>query len=382
MTVPMHRFHSMDALRGSAMLLVVPIHAAALLSQNGHPGAWATAVYWVIHFFRLPLFFAMSGFFAVALVGRKGLRVTAGNRAVRIGGPLLLGLFTVLPLTLVLGELTGTVLVNGEEAPFGNPFTFEPGLLWFLWYLLLINGIGLILHLYAPRLLTASGRLFRASVAHPLGGILLLSLPTVLMLWSAVSWTAEAPAQTFMPAPGLLVYYGLFFALGATLGRYRELIGAVSRSAWHWTACAAAATVPAGLLFSLHNSPAYSGRLDVHAAALLLYAMATWCTLIALIGLATRYVTREWRPVRYVADASYWIYLSHMPAVVVLVPLAGMTALGTAPEFALVTLGAAAASLLTYPVLVRGTVIGRLLNGTPKRPHPKSPGLTLRGLPG
>jgi peptidoglycan/LPS O-acetylase OafA/YrhL len=69
------------------------------------------------------------------------------------------------------------------------------------------------------------------------------------------------------------------------------------------------------------------------------------------------------------ADASYWIYLSHMPAVVLLVALVGATTLGTGPQFVLVTAGALAASLLTYPLLVRYTAIGRLLNGRRRRPR-------------
>ena len=84
------------------------------------------------------------------------------------------------------------------------------------------------------------------------------------------------------------------------------------------------------------------------------------------------------------ADASYWIYLSHMPVVVLLVALLGTTTLGTAPQFVLVTVGALAASLLTYPVLVRYTVVGRLLNGRRsrrrRRPVPVEP--ALRGVPG
>jgi hypothetical protein len=41
------RIHSMDALRASSMLLLVPVHAAMLLAVNGHPGVWANAVYWL-----------------------------------------------------------------------------------------------------------------------------------------------------------------------------------------------------------------------------------------------------------------------------------------------------------------------------------------------
>src|SRR4051794_23073484 len=94
------RIHSMDALRASSMLLLVPVHAAMLLAVNGHPGAWASAIYWLIHVFRLPLSFAMSGSFLALLVSRRGIGLTLRNRPLRIAVPLAVGLFTLVPLLI------------------------------------------------------------------------------------------------------------------------------------------------------------------------------------------------------------------------------------------------------------------------------------------
>lgn len=358
----------MDALRASTMLLLVPVHAAALVSQNGHPGAWATAVYWLVHVFRLPLFFSMSGFFLTLLLTRKGLRETARNRTVRIAVPLVLALLTLVPLSIFIAHQTGTVLVIHQGVPSGSPFTFEPQFLWFLWYLLIIDCTAIAVYLAVPRLLRRAGGYFRDSLTDPIGGILLLALPTVLALWPEQAWTAAPAVDTFVPELPVLAYYALFFGLGATLCAHREIVVAAAANAWRWAGCALVATLIAALLFSLHNSPAYSARPEIHGAALLIYAIATWSSLIALVGLANRYLNRPRPALRYMADASYWIYLSHMPAVVLLVALVGATTLGPGPQFVLVTTGALAASLLTYALLVRYTLIGRLLNGRRTRP--------------
>lgn len=362
------RIHSMDALRASTMLLLVPVHGSVLVALNGHEGAWATAIYWVVHVFRLPLFFAMSGFFLALLLRRKGLGETARNRTFRIAVPLLLGLVTLVPLTVLAAQGTGTAIATEQGTPGGSPFTFEPGFLWFLWYLLIIDCAAIALHLGALRLLRAAGDRFATLVARPLGGILLLALPTALALWPAQSWTATAPGDTFVPAPSVLAYYALFFGLGATLYVRRELVAEAGRHAWRWTACALAATLPAALLFSLHNT-GYGARPAVHAAALLIYSIATWSSLIALVGLADRYLSRPRPALRYLADSSYWIYLSHLPPMVLAVGLVGATSLGAAPQFALVTAIALAFSLLTYPLFVRYTVVGRVLNGPRTRPR-------------
>lgn len=358
----------MDALRASTMLLLVPVHAAGLMAVNGHPGAWATVIFWVVHVFRLPLFFAMSGFFLVLLLGRKGLSETVRNRTVRIVVPLLLGLVTLVPLTVLAAQETGIVLAAESGVPEGSPFAFKPSFLWFLWYLLILDGAAVALYLFAPRLLRAGGERFRGLIASPLGGIALLAVPTALMIWPAEIWMATPEADTFVPNPPVLAYYALFFALGATLRAHGGLVVDAGRNAWRWTACALAATLPAALLFTFHNSVHGSQPL-VHGSGLLIYAVATWTSLIALVGLAHRYLGRPRPALRYMADSSYWIYLSHMPAMVLLLGLISVTALGTGPQFLLLTAGSLAFSLLTYPVLVRYTAIGRILNGPRERPR-------------
>jgi peptidoglycan/LPS O-acetylase OafA/YrhL len=363
----------MDALRASTMLLLVPVHSALLLSVNGHGGTWAMAFYWAVHVFRLPLFFAMSGFFLVLLLSRKGLRATARNRTIRIVGPLAIGLVTLVPLLILASRATGIAI--GEEAPAvdGSPFVFEPSFLWFLWYLLIIDAAAVSIFLLAPGLLGRAGRGMRTLLSRPITGIALLVVPTTLALWPADHWIVDPRPGTFVPDPAALAYYALFFGLGATLSAHRGLVAEAGRNAWTWAACAVLAAVPAGLLFALRNSADLGSRPEIHLAALLIYAIATWASLLALVGLANRYLSQPRPALRYMADSSYWIYLSHLPAMVLVIALVGSTALGTGPQFVLITLGSLAFSLATYPLFVRYTPIGRLLNGPRQRPARTSP---------
>jgi peptidoglycan/LPS O-acetylase OafA/YrhL len=360
----------MDALRASTMLLLAPVHAALLVSLNGHRGAWATTIYWVVHVFRLPLFFAMSGFFLALLLTHRGLSATTRNRTLRILIPLAVGLVTIVPLMIFFSQWTGVAIGEDPPVPEGSPFSFEPGFLWFLWYLLIIDAAAITTFLLAPRLLHLGGSVLRTLVSRPLAGIAVLAIPTAMALWPAATWVSAPAVDTFVPEPPVLAYNALFFALGATLYVHRDLVEAVERNAWRWTACAFVAAIPAGLLFSLHNSSSLgvNTQLTVHGAALLIYAIATWTSLIALVGLAGRYLNRPRPVLRYLADSSYWIYLSHLPAMVLVVALVSVTTLGTAPQFLLVTAASLAFSLLTYPLFVRYTVVGRILNGPRVRP--------------
>jgi peptidoglycan/LPS O-acetylase OafA/YrhL len=358
----------MDALRASTMLLLVPVHAATLLSLNGHDGAWAVAVFWLVHVFRLPLFFAMSGFFLTLLLSRKGLRETTRNRTLRIVVPLAVGLVTLVPLMFLASQATGTVVTGDGEITDGSPFTFQPSFLWFLWYLLILDGAAIALFLLAPRWVRKAGIVMGSAIANPLLGIGLLAVPTALALWSQATWTAEPGTTSWVPEPSVLVYYALFFGLGATLSAGRDLVTAIGQNAGKWGICALVSIIPAAALFTLHNSPAYASRPEVHAIALLIYAIATWTSLLALVGLADRYINRPHPALRYLADSSYWIYLSHLPAMVLIIALITATKLGTAPQFAIVTAGSLAVSLVTYALFVRYTMIGHVLNGPRQRP--------------
>jgi glucan biosynthesis protein C len=367
-TAAAERLHHLDALRASTMLLLVPVHASSLLSINGHQGAWAVAIYWFVHVFRLPLFFAMSGFFLALLLSKRGLRQTARNRTLRIALPLVAGLLILVPLMMMASEQTGIIVAGDGRLSHSSPFLPQLSFLWFLWYLLILDCVAMTIYKLAPGLLRRMGSAIEAALARPLPGMVLLVIPTTLALWPQASWTASAETTTFLPSPSILAYYALFFGLGATLCAHRHLVGAAAANAWRWAACAVAATAPAALLFTLHNSPGYGSQPEVHGAALLIYALATWASLLGLIGLVTRYLHRSHPRLRYLADASYWIYLSHMPLMVPVLALLAATSLDVPVQFTILTVSSLALSLLTYALCVRYTVIGRVLNGPRRRP--------------
>src|SRR5262245_51197115 len=86
------RLHALDALRGFALLAGVVLHAAMsflpgfnvwpLLDRSTSTTLGVT--FFVIHMFRMTLFFLIAGFFARLLVERRGVRAFIRNRSVRI----------------------------------------------------------------------------------------------------------------------------------------------------------------------------------------------------------------------------------------------------------------------------------------------------------
>ena len=83
----------------------------------------------------------------------------------------------------------------------------------------------------------------------------------------------------------------------------------------------------------------------------------------ACVGLFRSILSREDRAVRYLSDASYWIYLAHLPLVIITQTVICNWVMPALVKFLLASLFVGAAMLLTYDKLVRYTFIGRFLNG-------------------
>ena len=90
------RYHDLDALRGFAMLLGIVLHGLMSFMPiplpvpqdiNQSPEIYGY-VFNIIHGFRMPLFFLISGFFTAMLWRKRGLRNLLKHRAKRILLPL------------------------------------------------------------------------------------------------------------------------------------------------------------------------------------------------------------------------------------------------------------------------------------------------------
>jgi ABC-type multidrug transport system ATPase subunit len=93
------------------------------------------------------------------------------------------------------------------------------------------------------------------------------------------------------------------------------------------------------------------------------YTAATWSWTFGLIGAALRFCSSESPARRYLADASYWVYLAHLPVVLFLQALVSQQPWHWTLKFPLV-LGTALAFLFaTYHLFVRRTFVGVILNG-------------------
>lgn len=396
-TEALPRYHALDALRAVMMLLGLVLHTAisylpAIPASANWPYqdartslvfAWLIAF---IHIFRMPVFFVVAGFFGAVVHGKRGTAGFLRHRFARIGVPLLCA-WPVLYAVLV------------GSAPYAQSFTAAPpphpeialGVdllhLWFLYYLLLFCGIAALACRalrHAPAGWQERWRRAFDGLVERRWGIVVLGGISAPLLMPMESWhfdTASSP----LPAPHVVAGYGVFFAFGWLLFQRRQLVEGFPARAWMYCGAGFAAhgvylvlfdqgfpdpTNPDKVLLAheLYAPLHAAGLTDAaaagtHVAAMAALALSIWLLIYGFVGLCLRYLGGPNAVWRYLSDASYWMYLVHLPLAVWLPVLLRNQPLPAALKFGLSLAGVTALTLISYHYFVRGTVIGWWLNG-------------------
>ena len=85
--------------------------------------------------------------------------------------------------------------------------------------------------------------------------------------------------------------------------------------------------------------------------------------IVVLLGMFRSLLSVERRGVRFLSDSAYWLYLAHLPLVIVAQTWIRDWGLAAWPKFVGLTIGTTLVLLASYRLFVRYTPIGTLLNG-------------------
>ena len=377
------RIYGLDALRAIMMLLGLIVHTVFSFSTIDWGNDWpykdtyttsvAEHTYFFIHSFRMPIFFVLAGFFTCMLYLKRGALGVASNRLQRIGIPLLIGLFVLYPL------VTGGFVFSVSA----NEFTFKTGLkaflnmpltdlliptstmhLWFIYYLLYFYLASLLIATLAG-LLPLSWRnfvhlLFKGTIRHPIFHVILPAIVTTIAL---ISTQGVNPVSTlFKPDIDSIVVYGIYFGFGWLLFLHREEIFRFKHSAWLHVLLGITAYFVSEF-FIRPNIPAGSEDINLIITRSVTGGIVVWLLFYGFMGLFLRYLNKPSALIRYIVDASYWIYLIHLPCAIWLPGILSNTSLTLWPRMFIVFITITMIGFFTYDLFVRSTVIGKILNG-------------------
>ncbi len=375
------RIHSLDALRAIAMILGVFLHASIAYKVIAQP-VWPhdpdyqsigyDYLYFYIHSFRMEIFYLIAGLFGRLLWLRIGLKKFVIHRIKRVWVPFIVCIVLLVPITITpfiyYREFSVTQIHSWSLFLTSTKQSFSSwnGMahLWFLYYLMMMYFIMMIILTFREnekikKIKERIDYLFLSTIKKP-QNIWVFIVMNFGVLLTFDSLLVDAYTGVF-PQWNRVLYYGLFFGYGWLLHKQIDFLYFYKERTKLYLIF--------GVLLSFIVFT-FSGitRFTLPDVILkLLISIQTWLLVLGFLGLFLLVFSKENKPLRFISDSSYWLYLIHMP----IVAWMQMFLIGSVvpPElrFWLINTVTIGFALITYRYFVRYTFIGRVLHGRRKR---------------
>lgn len=377
------RWHELDAVRAFALLLGVVLHGVMSFMA---PRIWivgdsvqstgADVTFYLIHMFRMTTFFILAGFFARVLLERRSVGSFIGNRLKRIGIPLVvfwpLTTAAIVAVAIIANmPAAGTAAAAPPPPPAFSVATFPLTHLWFLYALLLLYAGVVVVKILTDLLHVGCvfGKMFDSAMGLLVKGevaTIVFALPVAAAFYLNPAWMMwfgiQTPDTGLIPNTMAIAGFVTAFAFGWWLNRRSDLLDHIAGRAWLYTFGAAIGTW--WCLATVGNTPVLAPVAGHdHPLYCLIYPATAWAWSLALIGWARLTMKAEVPCVRYMADASYWIYIVHVPLLMIFQYLVKDQPWLVEYKAGVVIAGTIAVALLSYALFVRYTFIGTILNG-------------------
>jgi peptidoglycan/LPS O-acetylase OafA/YrhL len=228
--------------------------------------------------------------------------------------------------------------------------------LWFLWHLTLIAGGYLLLT-----------QLRGARTWRPLPVWVVVPSALISTAWLQMSMWSFGPdtSTSLIPSGRVVAYYAVFFAVGVASHSVRangkNWMSQLSKT---WIAHVALTAALGGVLWAALDATYEDAPNETWAGVL--QTVYTWLMIVGVISLASLLLNTSRRWIRFVSDSSYWLYLAHLPLVLIGQRWLQDVDWPIGLEFLLLVSTLTVVLLISYRWLIRPTPIGWLLNGRPK----------------
>jgi peptidoglycan/LPS O-acetylase OafA/YrhL len=368
------RIHSLDSLRAIMMMLGLVFHSALTYSVMDFGEGWpikdigATHVsndfiFHLIHRFRIPVFFLVAGFFGAMLFYERTPLKMIKNRVSRIMYPFIVFLFLLWPTIIFSFAYTKAIFAGSSHAfteamtIFSDPLNFIPkntSHLWFLYYLILITAASVLLGIVfkkLPKLSATISKAFNWIIQKPILRVFVFTLLTcfVYLIIRSTSFSG----MTFRPYFNTFVFHFFFYIVGWVFFKSKHLLNSMMRLDWICTILGFILTV---IYFFNINSLSKEYYIAISS-------LTVWLFIFGITGLFIRFGSNHSLRMRYISDASYWVYLIHFPLTAILPSFLINWNAHASIKFLTVLILTTFICFVTYHYFVRNSFIGKFLNG-------------------
>lgn len=298
------RKNYIDNLRWITLLILVPFHTAMAWNTWGEPNyiffERQRLISSIVVFFSpyfMPLIFVLAGISTRFALQNRTKKQYLVERVKRLLVPFLFGTIVLTPIMAYIADKFNCSYSGGFLEHYTIFFTkltdltgadggFSPGQFWFILYLLIISVVGVGIITLSERFVS------KVKITIPFWLVCILGLPLPLL------------SELLSIGGKSLVEYTYLFMLGYYVFSDEGIIGAAERNCWWLFGVGLAASILNVYLFIwaeeefvlLNNITNY---------------VSEWFMLIALIGLAKRYLNFSGKVSSYMSKRSFLFYIYH-----------------------------------------------------------------------
>lgn len=389
------RRHELDWLRTCVVFGLIPFHTAIIFTtgagdyvKNTQRSIVMNVLAGLITFWGIPLLFFVSGAAARFALRTRSSKQYAIERITRLGIPFVVGVLAIVPLQAYVGTLSApgahdaypqfyihylqqwAGVFQGKFPARGDDWV---GHLWFIPPLILFSLLTLPLFRYleTPHGIHLIARLASFSKGWRL--LVLFGLPpaicefvlqgglsNMLFLDLQLSWNWV-----------LFILYLIFFIYGFVIYTDGRFLVAIQQ---HWLAALVIGSA-AWLVFEglyLTGQAPKSDNVTGYLLLVLLRSYVSWLWVVALVGIAMRYLSSDSRMLSYLRDAAYPVYVLHMPVLTIVGFYVVQWDMPLIIKFLVIVGVTVVVTLLLYELVVRRTRVTRFLFGLKVQPSPEA----------
>ena len=363
----MQRYHNLDFLRAFAMMMGLVIHAPLLFWAPDFAKVYgidniAPAEEWVnimgrfISSWRMPLFFLMSGFFAILVIERKGTSQFLKDRVIRVA-------------------LTCLLFSSLYDISDGN-FDFTTLHLWFLYELMIFVLLFSLLY----RLKIIKDVLCVIIPPKLLFFLALFMVSTVPLAYLLNNWwhpsALKASSTYFDLKAGNLLYYFSYFLAGVILYSNQNIFIKLKNSK---TILLLGTLCLLSFFLRIYSDHLTIGQADslkqvaqMQFDPLLVFfnsvMIGTNSILFCLlfIGLGSKFIQSESAIIRWFVELSYPVYIMHIIPVTMMCAVFYNAGLSQVNILLLSVITGFAICVILYYIFVKFTPLNWLINGYSK----------------
>jgi glucan biosynthesis protein C len=302
----------------------------------------------LIHSFRMPTFFLISGYFTDKMFQNQNSFIVFKKRIFRLGIPFIIAMITCIPIVNI-----GFSLSNDVNSVFFIDFIYpklessysrvNSSYLWFLYYLIIFS----LIHL---NIIKTKITLFFKHIS-----VLLIIISMIIILMFILFFDQQNElngSYNFVPKLTSLLGFLLFYISGIVFSRNNEFLTTIAKNS-------IIITFIGTMMFSIYvylvyKNPIYEVNTNgTNFIIQFIYSFLSVTLTFSTLGLFVRFYKKSFPWIKYFSDSSYFLYLIHLPIIILTVAFLSDCLFSCGVKFIIVLTVSISVSLILNYIRIR-----------------------------